>query len=122
MHGVRRERRQAESDVLGAAREWSRVADPFAAVRDDSLPGGHIQFAGFMPHPQLAPQNHRVLVKFRSLSRFLPTFRAVHMGHANAGGRGVDTADVLLNDLRFTSGGFDARRLRNQSWHNGEAW
>ncbi len=113
MHRLRRESRQANRDVFGAAGKWSRVADPFAAVRDDGLPGRHIQFTGFMLHPQRAPQDYGVLIKFRSLARFLPPFRTAHAGNADARGRCVDRADVFFNDLRFISRGFDARRMRN---------
>lgn len=134
MHGVGRERGQAKSDIFGSAREGSRVADPFAAVRDYGLPGCHIEFgefifilililiqAGFMLNPQRAPQNHGVLVKFRSLSRFLPTFGTVHVSYADVRGRGIHAADVFLNDLRLRSGGLDAGGMRNQGGHGG-AW
>src|ERR1700675_72324 len=121
MHRVRREGGQAKSDVLGAASARTGVADPFAAVRDDGLPGGHIEFAGFMLHPQRSPQDYGVLVKFRSRARFLPAFRTVHVGNADAGGRGVDMPDVFFDDLRLVSGGCDARGMRNQSWHDDEA-
>jgi hypothetical protein len=43
------------------------------------------------------------------------------VGNADAGGRGVDMPDIFINELRLTSGGFDARRMRNQSWHGDEA-
>ena len=119
MHRVRRERWQTKRDVFGAARKWSRVADPFAAVRNDGLPGRHIQFAGFMLHPQRAAQDHCVFVKFRRLARLLPAFGTAHVGNADAAGRGVDMPDIFFDDLRLVSGGFDARRMRNQSWHDG---
>src|SRR5260370_35606832 len=86
MHRLRRESRQANRDVFGAAGKWSRVADPFAAGRDDGLPGRHIQFPGFMLHPQRAPQDYGELTKFRSRARFLPPFRTCHTGNAVAGG------------------------------------
>jgi len=50
MHRPGRERRQANSDVLGAAPEWCGIAHPFAALGDDGLPGRHIQFAGLTVH------------------------------------------------------------------------
>src|ERR1700720_2966960 len=121
MHRVGRERWQTKRDVFGAARKWSRVTDPFAAVRDDGLPGRHIQFAGSMLHPQRSPQDNGVLLKIRSLARFLPAFWTVHVGNADAGGRGVDVPDIFFDELRLVSGGFDARRVRNQSWHGDEA-
>src|SRR5258708_25473861 len=87
---------------------------------DDGLPGRHIQFTGFMLNPQRSPQDYGVLVKFRSLARFLPAFRTAHVGNADAGGRGVDMPDIFFDDLGLASRGFDARRMRNQSWHGGE--
>src|SRR5437879_10353089 len=106
MHRLRRESRQAKSDVLRAAGKWNRVEDPFAAVRDDGLPGRHIQFAEFMLHSQRAPQDYGVLVKFRSLARFLPAFRTAHVSNAAVRSRRVDTAHVFFNDLRLISSGF----------------
>ena len=44
---------------------------------DDGLPGRHIQFTGFMLNPQRSPQDYGVLVKFRSLARFLALQRVV---------------------------------------------
>jgi hypothetical protein len=29
--------------------------------------------------------------------------------------------DIFFDDLRLVSGGFDARRMRYQSWHDDEA-
>src|SRR5271169_1769539 len=121
MHCLRRERRQAKRNVFSATRKWSRVAHPFATVRDHGLPGRYIYFARLMMHPQCAPQHHRVLVKLRSLTRLLPALRTTHVRHADAGSRGVDPPDILVNDLRLISSGFDARRMRNQGWHNGAA-
>ncbi len=108
MHRAGRKGRQAQSDVFGAIREWSRIADPISAVCDDGLPCHHIHFAGLVLHSQCAPQDHRVLVKLRSLAGFLPSFRAAHVGDANAGCRGVDEADVFFNHLGLVSSGFDA--------------
>jgi hypothetical protein len=78
-------------------------------------------FAGFMLNPQRAPQDHSVLVKFRSLARLLLAFRTAHVGNTNAGGRCVDTADVFFNDLRLVSGGFDARRMWNERHGGGRS-
>ena len=66
---------------------------------------------------QGAAQDQRVLVKLRSLARFLPAFRTVHVSHADFGGRGMDSAYVFFNDLRLVAGGFDARGMGNQGWH-----
>jgi hypothetical protein len=47
------------------------------------------------------------------LSWLFPSFWTLHVGNAGGGGRCVDTANVLFDDLRFVSGGFDAGGLRD---------
>ena len=86
-------------------------------MRDEGLACGYVDFSGFVMDSQGAAQDQRVLVKLRSLARFLPAFRTVHVSHADFGGRGMDSADVFFNDLRLVAGGFDARGMGNQGWH-----
>ena len=117
MHCARGERRQAKCDVLSPSRKWSRIANPFSTMRNDTLASRDIQFPRLMSHPQLAPQDDGVFVKFWCLSRLLPTLRAPHVGNAEPWSRGVDMADVFFDDFRFATGGFNTRRLRNQGWH-----
>jgi len=81
-----RERWQANSNVLGASGKRSRVANPFAAVRDDGLPRRDLYLARLMLHPQRASQDHGVLVKFRRLPWLRPAFRTAHVGDTDASG------------------------------------
>src|SRR6267154_590673 len=110
----RRERWQANGNVLGASGKWSRVAYPFAAVSDDGLPRRDIHLARLMLHPQRAPQDHGVLVKLRRLSWLRPAFRTAHVSDTDAGGRSVDATNILFDDFRFVPRRFNARRIRNQ--------
>src|ERR1700691_1544809 len=114
MDGIGREGWQANGQVFGASGKWSGVADPFSLMGDDGLAGGDIDLAGFMLHTEGAAQDDGVFVKFWSLTRLFPSLGAAHLGYADGGGIGVDTADEFFNDLRLVSGGLDARGAGNE--------
>ena len=72
MHRFRRERRQTDSDVLGAFRMRSAVLHPFSRRCQDRLARLNIEHALLVSHPQAPLEDQCELVKFWCLSGFDP--------------------------------------------------
>ena len=66
-------------------------------------------------------QDNGVFVELGSLAWFFPTFGTTHVGDADGGGRGVDAADVFVDEFGLVSGRRDASGIGNQGGHGG-AW
>ena len=73
MDCLHREGRQAHRDVLGAAFMGRGVPDPLPGVRDDGLPGLHVQGTAFVLDPKGSFQNNCELVELGGLSGFKPS-------------------------------------------------
>src|ERR1700682_1749909 len=117
MYRFHRERWQAYGDVFRPAFGGGGILDPFAAVGNDSLAGGDIQFAGLMLYPQGAFQHDCEFVELRSPSRLFPTLGTAHMGDAHTGGLGVDPPDEFVNQFWLAARSANARGLSDQSGH-----
>src|SRR5689334_11049156 len=106
MDRIRRERREADRDVLGALRRG--VADPFAAADQDRLAGAHLELTGLALHAQRAVEHHRVLVEVPTLSGLGPAGRRSHARDARALLAVARPARELLDGLGRLTSGFHA--------------
>jgi len=69
-----------------------------------------------------AAKDDRDLAKLGALTRLDPTARASHMRDADAVFFRVHATDVLVDDLRLVSGGFDAGRAGDELRHEASPW
>lgn len=83
-------------------------------MRNDRLPGSHLDHAFFVAHVQASAQDQREFFEFGSLSGFFPTGRTAHVGHANAAFPAVQPADIFVNDLGKIPGRLYARGFFNE--------
>ncbi|HXP83403.1 MAG TPA: protein kinase [Bryobacteraceae bacterium] len=111
MHGTRRERGHAYSDILSARFPRRAVANPLALVRNDGLTGLNFQHTRAGLDSQRPPQNHRVLVELRRLPRLLPAGGTGHVRNARRIGGGIHAADVLGDAFGLVARGLDDARL-----------
>ena len=106
VHGVGRESRQADGDVLGTAGLGRAVADPLARPRHDRLPRADVDDAGLVLDADHAAEHDGDLLEVGALSRLDPAVGRRHLRHTHARVTGVHAAGKLLDALRFV-----ARRL-----------
>src|SRR5437588_12088585 len=99
VHGLRRERRQANRDVLGPLSHRRAVLNPLTSAGNDRLARVHLDYAGLMRDAQLAAQHYRVFVKLGSLSRFDPAAWTAHVSDTHSIIAGVHPADMFVNDV-----------------------
>ena len=118
MNGVRRERRQADRDILRAAGQGRGIANPFSAVRDDGLARLHIEVPMLMVDAEGAVQDQRVLIEVRSLSRFLPPLGTAHVSYTDARRLRVHAPDIFIDEFGSGSSGLDTSGLSNQARHD----
>src|SRR5690606_19495004 len=57
-----------------------------------------------------------------TLAGLLPAAGAAHVGDARGGCLAVDAADVLVDELGFVAGGFDAGGVGDQGRHSIRVW
>jgi hypothetical protein len=107
MYGVRRECRQADGNVFGAALFGTAVLNPLAGVRNDCLTAANVYRAGFRRHAERPMQNHCVFVELRSLAGLDPSGGAPHSSDAGLFRLRIHTSDILFNNFRFVAGGLD---------------
>lgn len=80
-------------------------------MRNDRLPGSHLDNALFVAHVQASAQDQREFFEFGSLSGFFPTGRTAHVGNANAAFPAVQPANIFVNNLGKIPGRLHARGL-----------
>src|SRR3954469_6606412 len=100
MHGVGRERGQADGNVLRTTRLRRAVADPLTGTRDDRLSGADVEHAAVMLDADQPFQNDGDLLELRALSRLEPAFRRHHPRHADIRVAGVHATGELFDPLR----------------------
>src|SRR4051794_11788420 len=81
MHRIRRERRQAYRDVLGALGRG--VAHPFAAADEHRLAGAHLERSVLALDANRPGEHDGVLVEPRALARLRPSRGGAHPRHAH---------------------------------------
>src|SRR6185437_13081826 len=115
MYGGRRKCRHAYRNIFRCFIRRG-VLDPLPGMCNHSLSSLHIERSTLVRHPESSTQYDGVLLKFRRLSRLLPSRRTPHVGHAHIGIFRVDPAYIFINQFRFVSSGLNACRALNESW------
>src|SRR5213593_4455989 len=92
MHGVRRERRHADGDVLRAFGSRRAVANPFARRGHHGLSRVDVERAAFVLHAHHTAEHDRNLLELRPLTRFHPPGRRGHPRHAHGTMARVDAS------------------------------
>src|SRR4051812_10026071 len=90
MHGLRRERRYTDRDVLGAAHLGTTVPNPFAGRGDHRLTGVHVNRAGIVLDAQHPAQDDGDLFECGPLAGLDPSRGRHHARHADVRVAGVD--------------------------------
>src|SRR5690349_8436577 len=97
MNGLRRERGQADGDVLRAFVLRRAVADPLAGRGDDRLTRAHVEDAALVLDAHHAAQHDRDLLELRTLARLFPPRRRSHSRDADVGVPRAHASGVLFD-------------------------
>jgi len=117
VNGVRREGRQAYSDVFCAIRLGTAVANPLSRRGNDRLPGPHFDDAALVLYAHQAAQYDSYFLKLRPLTWLEPTAGRDHARHADAAVSRVHPAGEFQDLLRFVSRSLNYRRSFDESRH-----
>src|SRR5262249_7080298 len=117
VHGLGREGRQTDGHILGAFGLRRAVAHPLAGAREHRLAGANVEHAALVVDAQHPPEDQRVLVELRRLSRLLPPGGAAHARDAHRRRAGVHATDILVDRLRLVARRDDAGGSRDQLRH-----
>src|SRR5690349_17923152 len=85
---------------------------------DHGLSGVDVDRASLMQDAQHAIKDIWKLIRFRTLTRLLPSGRAAHMRDACSLRVAIPTPDIFVDDLWLRPSRFYPCRLRDQSWHS----
>src|SRR5262245_23685955 len=107
MEGLRRERRETDSDVLGALSARRAVSNSFTRPGDDGLAGVNFVYAalGFDAHGPA--QDDRDFLELGLLCGLFPAAGRDHAGDADVLVAGRDAPDEFFDPLGLISGGRD---------------
>ena len=111
VYGFHREGWKANCNVLGATVFRRRVLHPLSSMRDDGLPGSHVESSGLVRNPQQSCEHHGEFVELRRLPGLKPSFGTPHVRDTGGGGSGIHAPDVFVNELGLVAGGSDASGL-----------
>ena len=114
---LHRERRQTDSNIFRASLGRSGILDPLPTMRNHGLTRHHVHLTILVPHSHHALEYQSKFVELRSLSRFLPSLRAAHVGYADARTVRVHSSNLFVDQLGFASRGGYASGLRYQGRH-----
>jgi len=106
-----------DGDVFGAARLGSAIPDPLTRGGHDRLSGVYVGHATFVFNAKHAAKNDRNFFKLGTLTRFLPSLRRHHPGHAHAAMSGIDVTCKFLDSFGFVSSSGNHGRTGNQFRH-----
>ena len=114
---VRRKRRQAHRNVLGALGLRRAVTDPFPGRHMHDLTSMYLEHGRLGLDSEHAGEHECELIKLRGLPRLFSAGRAFHAGHTELIRARVHPPHVLLNAFRLVPCGCDNRWILDQSHH-----